>query len=168
MCLRHFLACMSLGSGWCRGACPRSHCSRYGVHYDQAHVISLLDIEHMYSTSFVDTTGSEFFIIMRQDNEHSSISKSLSNQSIYPRLRSQVAYSGTNSTPLWLERDGVHAPLTHAIRDLVQTRQSRIYSRRDITARATPEEFCRRRCTRPNDWVQILRAGLFGPKVVLA
>ena len=78
-------------------------------------------------------------------------------------LRSQVARVATNSTPLGLQADALHTTLTHAVREIVETRQRRS----NISTRATPEELSRRCGARPGDGVEVLRAALLNQEEVL-
>ena len=79
-------------------------------------------------------------------------------------LSSKIARTGAQSTPLGLERNRVHAPLPHPIRNLMQAGQRR----RHVSTGSAPEELCGGSRAGPDDGVEVLRAGLLGPEEVLA
>ena len=78
-------------------------------------------------------------------------------------LPREVALVRAQRTPERLEGDATHTALAQAETDVVQARESR----RDVPARPAPEDLRRGRCARPDDRVEVLRARLLGPQVVL-
>lgn len=69
----------------------------------------------------------------------------------------------TQRAPERLERDAAHAALAQPEANVVQARERG----GDVPARSTPEDLCGRRRARPDDWVEVLRARLLRPEVVL-
>lgn len=66
--------------------------------------------------------------------------------------------------PEGLERDAAHAALAQAETDIVQAREGR----GDVPAGPAPEDLCGRRRAGPDNRVEVLRARLLGPEVLLS